>query len=158
MSIVDDDGNEFPPLPKDKFNNFIEKNEYSVAANGVLYRQDKVGVIPEILNVWFDKRVEFKDQMKSFGKAGNDETSINSYAQRQLVQKIMLNSLYGVMGLPSFRFYDVDNAEAATLTGQTVIKTTEMIANQVLYQVLLVKMLITTCILILTRYSIKPLH
>ena len=46
----------------------------------------------------------------------------------------MLNSLYGVLGLPSFRFYDVDNAEAATLTGQTVIKTTEMIANQVLYQ------------------------
>ena len=42
----------------------------------------------------------------------------------------MLNSLYGVLGLPSFRFYDIDNAEAVTLTGQTVIKTTEMIANQ----------------------------
>ena len=128
-SIVDDDGNEFPPLPKDKFNNFIEKNEYSVAANGVLYRQDKVGVIPEILNVWFNKRVEFKNQMKSYGKAGNDKL-YKFYAQRQLVQKIMLNSLYGVMGLPSFRFYDVDNAEATTITGQTVIKTTEMIANK----------------------------
>ena len=42
----------------------------------------------------------------------------------------MLNSLYGVLGLPSFRFYDVDNAEATTITGQTVIKTTELIANQ----------------------------
>ena len=42
----------------------------------------------------------------------------------------MLNSLYGVLGLPAFRFYDVDNAEAVTLTGQTVIKTTEKIANQ----------------------------
>ena len=128
-SIVDEDGNEFPPLPKDKFNNFIEKNEYSVAANGVLYRTDKVGVIPEILNVWFDKRVEFKDQMKKFGQAGNQE-KYKFYSQRQLVQKIMLNSLYGVLGLPSFRFYDVDNAEATTITGQTVIKTTEMIANK----------------------------
>ena len=100
-----------------------------VASNGVLYKQDKVGVIPEILNVWFDKRVEYKDQMKKYGKAGNDEL-YKFYHQRQLVQKIMLNSLYGVLGLPAFRFYDVDNAEAVTLTGQTVIKTTEMIANQ----------------------------
>lgn len=128
-SIVDDDGNEFPPLPKDKFMEFVQKSDYSIAANGVLYRRDKVGVIPEILNVWFDKRVEYKDLMKKYGKEGNDEL-YKFYSQRQLVQKIMLNSLYGVLGLPSFRFYDVDNAEATTITGQSVIKTTEMIANQ----------------------------
>ena len=128
-SIVDDSGNEFPPLPKEKFLKFIEKNKYSVAANGVLYRTDKVGVIPEILSVWFDKRVEYKNLMKKYGKQGNDE-QYKFYGKRQLVQKIMLNSLYGVLGLPSFRFYDVDNAEATTITGQTVIKTTELIANQ----------------------------
>jgi len=128
-SIVDNNGGESKPLPKEQFDNFIKKMELSVASNGVLYRQDKIGVIPEILNVWFDKRVEYKDLMKKYGKEGNDEL-YKFYSQRQLVQKIMLNSLYGVLGLPSFRFYDVDNAEAVTLTGQTVIKTTEMIANQ----------------------------
>ena len=128
-SIIDDSGNEFPPLPKEKFLKFIEKNKYSVAKNGVLYRTDKVGVIPEILSVWFDKRVEYKNLMKKYGKEGNDE-QYKFYGKRQLVQKIMLNSLYGVLGLPSFRFYDVDNAEATTITGQTVIKTTELIANQ----------------------------
>jgi len=117
------------PNPKDKFMEFVQNADYSIAANGVLYRRDKVGVIPEILNVWFDKRVEFKDLMKKYGKEGNDEL-YKFYSQRQLVQKIMLNSLYGVLGLPSFRFYDVDNAEATTITGQSVIKTTEMIANQ----------------------------
>jgi len=128
-SIIDDDGNEYPPLSKDKFLEFVQTNNYSIAANGVLYRRDKVGVIPEILNVWFDKRVEYKDLMKKYGNEGNDEL-YKFYSQRQLVQKIMLNSLYGVLGLPSFRFYDVDNAEATTITGQTVIKTTELIANQ----------------------------
>ena len=128
-SIVDNKGGESKPLPKEHFDDFIKKMKLSVASNGVLYRQDKVGVIPEILNVWFDKRVEYKDLMKKYGKEGNDEL-YKFYSQRQLVQKIMLNSLYGVLGLPSFRFYDVDNAEAVTLTGQTVIKTTEMIANQ----------------------------
>jgi len=128
-SIIDDDGNEYPPLGKEKFLEFVQSNNYSIAANGVLYRRDKVGVIPEILNVWFDKRVEYKDLMKKYGNEGNDEL-YKFYSQRQLVQKIMLNSLYGVLGLPSFRFYDVDNAEATTITGQTVIKTTELIANQ----------------------------
>ena len=128
-TIVDDNGKEYPPMDKPKFDDFVKKMDLSVASNGVLYKQDKVGVIPEILNVWFDKRVEYKDQMKKYGKAGNDEL-YKFYHQRQLVQKIMLNSLYGVLGLPAFRFYDVDNAEAVTLTGQTVIKTTEMIANQ----------------------------
>jgi DNA polymerase elongation subunit (family B) len=67
--------------------------------------------------------------MKKYGNSGDDE-KYKFYHQRQLVQKIMLNSLYGVLGLPAFRFYDIDNAEAVTLTGQTVIKTTEMIANK----------------------------
>ena len=128
-TIVDEGGRESKPMPKENFVNFIEQQKLSIASNGVLYSQNRVGVIPEILNVWFDKRVEYKDQMKKFGKAGNDKL-YKFYSQRQLVQKIMLNSLYGVLGLPSFRFYDVDNAEAVTLTGQTVIKTTEMIANQ----------------------------
>jgi DNA polymerase elongation subunit (family B) len=127
--ITDTNGKQYPPMDKEKFMDFITKMNFSVASNGVIYTQEKVGVIPEILNVWFDKRVEYKDLMKKFGKEGNDEL-YKFYSQRQLVQKIMLNSLYGVLGLPAFRFYDVDNAEAVTLTGQTVIKTTEMIANQ----------------------------
>ena len=37
--------------------------------------------------------------------------------------------MYGVLGLPAFRFYDIDNAEAVTVTGQTVIKKTADMAN-----------------------------
>ena len=66
--------------------------------------------------------------MKKFGHAGDDE-KYKFYAKRQLVQKILLNSLYGVLGLPAFRFYDLDNAEAVTTTGQTVIKNTAEVAN-----------------------------
>ena len=127
--IEDTNGTQYPPMERAKFDDFITKMNYSVAANGVMYTQDKVGVIAEILDVWFSQRVEFRKLEKKFGLEGND-AQYKFYAQRQLVQKIMLNSLYGVLGLPAFRFYDVDNAEAVTLTGQTVIKTTEMIANQ----------------------------
>ena len=127
--ITDTYGKQYPPMDKSKFLDFLDKMNLSVASNGVMYSKSQIGVIPEILNVWFDKRVEYKNLMKKYGKAG-DDALYKFYHQRQLVQKIMLNSLYGVLGLPAFRFYDIDNAEATTLTGQTVIKTTEMIANK----------------------------
>lgn len=115
-------------VSRDKLQRFLEKYKYTVAANGVIYRTDINGIIPSILNEWFDKRVEYKDEMKKWGKAG-DDAKYTFYKKRQLVQKILLNSLYGVLGLPAFRFYDIDNAEAVTLTGQNVIKKTQDAIN-----------------------------
>jgi len=113
---------------KEKLVKFLEKYRYTVASNGVMYNTDIVGLIPAILNEWFDKRVEYKDEMKKWGKTG-DSVKYEFYKKRQLIQKILLNSLYGVLGLPAFRFYDIDNAEAVTLSGQTVIKKTESAIN-----------------------------
>lgn len=115
-------------ISKEQIELFFKQYNYSVASNGVLYDTEKKGVIPSILDEWFDKRVEYKDEMKKYGKSG-DTDKYNFYKKRQLVQKILLNSLYGVLGLPAFRFYDIDNAEAVTLTGQTVIKKTADVLN-----------------------------
>jgi len=115
-------------ISRDNLKKYLEQSNFSVSSNGVLYRTDKVGCIPDILNLWFNQRVDFKNAMKKYGKAGNKE-KYAFYHKRQLVQKILLNSLYGVLGLPAFRFYDVDNAEAVTTTGQTVIKSTADMGN-----------------------------
>jgi len=106
----------------------IRDSNLGVAANGVLYSQDKPGLIADILNDWFQKRVDFRKLEKKYGEEGDTE-KYEFYAKRQLVQKILLNSMYGVLGLPAFRFYDIDNAEAVTITGQTVIKKTAEMAN-----------------------------
>jgi len=106
----------------------IKEGNLGVAANGVLYNQDKPGLIADILDTWFKQRVEFRKLEKQYGEAGDTE-KYEFYAKRQLVQKILLNSMYGVLGLPAFRFYDIDNAEAVTITGQTVIKKTAEMAN-----------------------------
>jgi DNA polymerase elongation subunit (family B) len=115
-------------ITRENLQKFLEQSKYSVASNGVLYRTDVVGCIPGILDIWFQQRVEFKNEMKKYGKAG-DKEKYAYYHKRQLVQKILLNSLYGVLGLPAFRFYDVDNATAVTTTGQTVIKSTADMGN-----------------------------
>jgi len=115
-------------ISRENLKKYLEQSKFSIASNGVLYRTDSVGCIPGILDIWFNQRVEFKNEMKKYGKAG-DKEKYAYYAKRQLVQKILLNSLYGVLGLPAFRFYDVDNATAVTTTGQTVIKSTADMGN-----------------------------
>ena len=94
----------------------------------MIYDLTKKGVIPAILEKWFNERVEYRGLAKKYGQEGNDELH-GYFNRRQYVQKILLNSLYGVLGLSVFRFYDIDNAEGTTTTGVKLIKFTEKIAN-----------------------------
>ena len=121
-------GKEQGHLNNEELASMFKSNKVSISSNGILYRNDKKGLIPSILEKWFNERVEYKKLMKKYGDEGNDE-KYGYFKRRQHVQKIVLNSLYGVLGLPVFRFYDIDNAEATTVTGQELIKFTEKIAN-----------------------------
>jgi len=108
--------------------NMLDNENISIATNGVIYRKDKTGLLPALLKKWFNERVEYRKLSKKFHEEGDKEKS-DYFDRRQHLQKIVLNSLYGVLGLPAFRFYDLDNAEATTLTGQSLIKFTKKIAN-----------------------------
>ena len=108
--------------------NYLKTRSIGVATNGVMYRTDKDGLLPALLRKWFDDRVEYRKLSKKFHEDGDKEQS-DYFDRRQYLQKILLNSLYGVLGLPVFRFYDLDNAEAVTYTGQSLIKFTKKIAN-----------------------------
>ena len=126
---LEKNGKEQGHMNNEELKQMFEKNKVSISSNGILYRNDKKGLIPSILSQWFDERVEYKRLMKKYGEEGNDEKH-GYFKRRQHVQKIVLNSLYGVLGLPVFRFYDIDNAEATTTTGQDLIKFTEKITNK----------------------------
>ena len=112
----------------DDFKKMISNNTFSISSNGIVYRQDIMGVVPTILDVWFSERVEYRKLAKKYSDEGNKEQS-EFYGRRQLRQKIFLNSVYGVLGLPIFRFYDRDNAEATTISGQTIIRSAERLVN-----------------------------
>jgi DNA polymerase elongation subunit (family B) len=115
-------------MDHDKMQKFLDESGLSISSNGVLYEQKTLGIIPEILNKWFEERVEYKDLMKKYGKEKNKE-KYEYYHMRQYTQKIILNSLYGVLGLPTFRYYDIDNAEAVTTTGVDLIQFAQKIIN-----------------------------
>ena len=122
-------GNHIDKYNASNFKNYLEEKNYSISASGVLYNKNIKGFIPSILETWFNERVEYKNLMKKYKKEGNKEKT-KFYHNRQLIQKVILNSFYGVLALPSFRFYSVANAESVTLSGQQLIKFTESIVNR----------------------------
>ena len=119
-------------LSREAFLKYMKMENLMISSNGVLYNGNGVGIIPEVLDRWFAQRVEFKNTMKKYKNEGNTELA-EYYDRRQHIQKIFLNSLYGVLGLPIFRFFDIDNALAVTASGQDVIKKSAAFANE-LYQ------------------------
>lgn len=120
---------------QEEFDALLKINKYALSSNGVLYRTDKPGVIPQILSKWFQERKDMRKKAADCRKKGDMEGYFFNN-QRQQVWKILLNSMYGVLGLPVFRFYDVDNAEAVTTTGVTIIKATAKAINSYYKQAL----------------------
>lgn len=115
----------------------LNETKYHISSNGIIYLPGEIkqGVIPEILSKWFDERVHYKNLMKKYGKE-KDLVKYEFYDKLQNIQKVLLNSLYGVLGLPIFRFYDLDNAAAVTTTGQNIIKFSESKGNEYFNRVL----------------------
>ncbi len=126
--FIDKNDEEIGELDQNEIQDYLEKTGVSIASNGVMYNTEKQGLIPALLTKWFNERVEFRKLVKKFNEQG-DKDKEDYFDRRQYLQKILLNSLYGVLGLPVFRFYDLDNAEATTVTGQSLIKFSKKITN-----------------------------
>ncbi len=98
----------------------------SVAASGTCYRKDIQGFLPALMEKMYKERKMYKKKMiecqKRQQSGENLEKEIAKYNNFQLVRKIQLNSAYGAIGNQYFRYFDVDMAEAITLSGQLSIR------------------------------------
>ena len=127
-TMINKKGKEMGKMTKPELQQYLDEANVSISSNGIIYRTDKQGLIPALLEKWFNERVEMRKLVKKFHEEGDKERE-QYFDRRQHIQKIVLNSLYGVLGLPVFRFYDLDNAEATTTTGQQLIKFSKKITN-----------------------------
>lgn len=110
--------------------------DYCICPNGAMYRKDIRGFMPELMEKMYNQRVVFKKKMleakSKYEKTPTKELEkeISYYTNVQMAKKIALNSCYGSLGNPYFRFYKLENAEAITLSGQVVIRWIENKLNQ----------------------------
>ena len=107
-----------------------------LAANGAMFKRDKQGMLPRIIQKEYDDRVTFKkkmleaEQMYANTKDKKYEKLARKYYIIQHSKKISLNSAYGAIGNRYFRYYDHRQAEAITLSGQLNIKWIEKKLNE----------------------------
>ena len=116
--------------------------QFAVCANGAMYRKDMHGFLPEMMQKIYDERVQSKKLMilakKEYEKTPTKELekSISKYNNIQMARKIQLNSAYGAIGNQYFRYYNIINAEAITLSGQVSIRWIEHKMNAYLNKIL----------------------
>ena len=92
-----------------------------ISANGTIFTYEKEGIIPGLLKRWYAERKEMQAKLKDCIKAGN-KIEEEYWDKRQLVKKILLNSLYGAILNPGCRFFDQRIGQSTTLTGRQVAK------------------------------------
>lgn len=124
---------------------YANTHNLAIAANGISFKREKQGFLPELMKIMYEERKIYKEKMMeakrtltSLGsgispdKKEELEYEISKYHNFQLVRKINLNSAYGSIGNPYFRYYDTDLAEAITVSGKLSIRWIELKLNQLL--------------------------
>ena len=127
-------------LKHDKFLEFCKKEEVAISKANVLFTQKRKGVMPEILDYYYNKRVEIKKELgaikREYAKTKNKNLKfkIEQLDAKQLCIKVFINSIYGYFGNKNAPFGDDDIASSITLTGQSVIKTSNELLKKYIKQ------------------------
>ncbi len=121
---------------------WAKDNDYSVGCNGTLYTRKVKGFFPEMMDMLFQERKKIKKEMlllESEYQKTHDESltsKIASLHTKQNALKVALNSAYGAVSSPYFRYFNVLIAEAITQTGATSIIHMEKTVNEYLQSIM----------------------
>ena len=114
----------------------------TIAPNGAMFKRDKQGFLPELMEKMYTERVVFKkksiEAKKEYQKTKDPiyKNEISRCHNIQMAKKISLNSAYGAIGNQYFRYFDVKQAEAITLGGQLSIRWVERDVNRFMNKLL----------------------
>ena len=112
----------------DEIRDEFESQNCAIAANLCLYDKKKKGFLPQLMQKMYDDRVVYKKKMLESKKEYEATKSVQAskdvarYHNMQQAKKIQLNSAYGALGNQYFRWFDMNHAEAITLSGQLSIR------------------------------------
>tara|TARA_B100001057_G_scaffold264928_1_gene265140 strand:+ start:964 stop:3435 length:2472 start_codon:yes stop_codon:yes gene_type:complete len=128
--------------PETRMKHIDDPNKFVRAANETYYRKDFQGILPQIIEEYYDERVSIKNMMlaaKSQMQKGYTfelDKEISNLENRQMAIKILLNSLYGALANKHFLYFSTGLAEGVTITGQKAIKWSQETMNKELNKLL----------------------
>lgn len=117
---------------------FLQEQDLCVTANQQLYRKDKTGFLAELMAEMYTRRKDYKKRMIELEKKNDPSLAhdIEILNNLQGGYKTILNSAYGACANEYFRFFNLENAEAITKTGQLAVRWIERKLNEYLNDVL----------------------
>jgi DNA polymerase elongation subunit (family B) len=127
-------------LTEDNFQLFVQQKKIAISKANILFTQVKKGIMPEILDYYYNQRQEIKKDLKKYKKQyaeksdKNVKMKIDQLDAKQLCIKVFINSIYGYFGNKNASFGDDDIASSITLTGQAVIKQSNELLKEFLKQ------------------------
>jgi uracil-DNA glycosylase family 4 len=110
-------------ITKDQLLDKIKSSNLVYTINGCFFKNhsSELSFYAEIAEFLLGSRKLYKKKMFE-AKNKKDDEKEKLYDTRQLVYKVLANSLYGALGNKVFRFFNVDSARSITLSGQEAIK------------------------------------
>ncbi len=125
IDLIIDPMFEAKPLQISKSDLFemIKKENLIHTINGCFYKthNDEISVYSLVLENLLSSRRSYKKKMLD-AKESQDVDSKDFYNTKQLVYKVLANTLYGVVANNAFRFFNLDCAASITLGGQEALK------------------------------------
>ena len=120
----------------DAHRDLLNKSNVSVTANSCLWDKSRKGAFPALIEKMMGERKRYRKLMMDAKKEYEQnptlqlERDIARFNNMQMARKILMNSLYGTLGNPGCRWFQIDFAEAITISGQMVITNCERKLNQ----------------------------
>ncbi|MCK5614870.1 hypothetical protein KAR91_74095 [Candidatus Pacearchaeota archaeon] len=122
-------------ISKDDLLKKVEEGRLIHTINGCFFKphEEELSVYSEALMQLVNSRSEYKEKMLD-AKGAGDEAKKDFFDTKQLVYKVLANSLYGVIATSIFRFFNLDCAAAITLGGQEALKNSITEGNAIMHQ------------------------
>ena len=111
-------------VDREKLLKKIKESNLVYTINGCFFQphEKEFSVFGEVVDMIMGSRKNYKDKMfEAIEKKDQDDEDF--FYTRQLVYKVLANTLYGVVANKAFRFFDLSLASAITLSGQEALKT-----------------------------------
>jgi DNA polymerase elongation subunit (family B) len=125
-------GTTYDDFEKNTTDAIFGDSEYVVTPAGARYSKAKRGILPRLMVEYMVDRKTVKNEMLRLEQEyenTQNESLLNRIAALDAMQmaiKILLNSCYGATANEHFRFYKHDHAASITLTGQYLLRSSEL--------------------------------
>ena len=120
----------------------LKEQNLTMTPNGAMFRKDRQGFLPEMMQQIYDDRTIYKKKMLDAKQKYEDTkdvkylNDVSRYQNIQMARKISLNSAYGAIGNEWFRYFDLAIGEGVTTSGQLSIRWIEKKLNEYLNKLL----------------------